>query len=157
LRTDLNIMEEEGLLTRTHGGAVLNESIPPKNNFSERAMKNIEDKQTITNKAINFIQYKNRILLDASTTALELARKLKETDMKLTVVTNDHSIADEVKENPKIHLIILGGIARMGSMALEGLIGSTNLNKINIDVMFTSASGFTIEDGLTDFKVCQVE
>lgn len=157
LRTDLNIMEEEGLLTRTHGGAVLNESIPPKNNFSERAMKNIEYKQSITNKAINFIQYKNSILLDASTTALELARKLKETDMKLTVVTNGLSTAVELKENPNINVIMLGGIARMGSMALEGLIGSTILNKINIDVMFTSASGFTIEDGLTDFNVYEVE
>src|SRR5690625_1505604 len=64
LRTDLNIMEEEGLLTRTHGGAVLNESIPSKNSFTERAMKNIEYKKTIMNKAIKLIHYKNSILLD---------------------------------------------------------------------------------------------
>ena len=157
LRTDLNIMEEEGLLTRTHGGAVLNQSIPSKNSFTERAMRNIEYKKTITNKAIKLIHYKNSILLDASTTALELARKLKETDMRLTVVTNGLSTAIELKENPNINVIILGGIARMGSMALEGLIGNAILNKINIDIMFTSASGFTIEDGLTDFNVYEVE
>src|SRR5699024_12859341 len=78
LRTDLNIMEEEGLLTRTHGGAVLNENMPPKNSFTERAMKNIEYKKTITNKAIKLIHYKNSIILDESTTSLELTRKLKE-------------------------------------------------------------------------------
>src|SRR5699024_5264204 len=157
LRTDLNIMEEEGLLTRTHGGAVLNESIPPKNGFTERAMKNIEYKKTITNKAIKLIHYKNSILLDASTTALELARKLKETNMKLTVVTNGLSTAIELKENPNINVIILGGIARMGSMALEGPIGKAILDQINVDIMFTSASGFTLEDGLTDFNVYEVE
>ena len=157
LRTDLNVMEEEGLLTRTHGGAVLNESIPPKNSFSERASKNIEYKRSITNKAINLINYKSSILLDASTTALELARKLKETDMRITVVTNGLSTALELKENPNINVILLGGIARMGSMALEGLIGSAILDKINIDIMFTSASGFTAEDGLTDFNVYEVE
>ncbi|WP_404455021.1 DeoR/GlpR family DNA-binding transcription regulator [Oceanobacillus kapialis] len=157
LRTDLNIMEEEGLLTRTHGGAVLNESTSPKNSFTERAMRNIEYKQSITNKAIELIQYKSSILLDASTTALELARKLKETDIRLTVVTNGLSTAIELKENPNINVIVLGGIARIGSMALEGLIGSAILNKINIDIMFTSASGFTVEDGLTDFNVYEVE
>src|SRR5699024_10334435 len=110
LRTDLNIMEEEGLLTRTHGGAVLNQSIPSKNSFTERAMRNIEYKKTITNKAIKLIHYKNSILLDASTTELELARKLKETDMKLTVIYNGLSTAFELNENPNINVIIFSCI-----------------------------------------------
>ncbi|WP_232334307.1 DeoR/GlpR family DNA-binding transcription regulator [Oceanobacillus sp. AG] len=157
LRSDLNIMENKGLLIRTHGGAVLNENLPPKSNFTERAMKNIDSKIIIANRAIEFIQYKNSILLDASTTALELARKLKDTDLKLTVVTSGLSTAMELKENPNINVIVLGGIARMGSMGLEGLIGSSILDKIHIDVLFSSASGFTIVDGLTDFNVYEVE
>jgi len=157
LRTDLNIMEEEGLLTRTHGGAVLNDSILPKNTFSERSTKNIEFKRSITNKAIRFIENKSSIILDASTTALELARKLKETDIRLTVITNGLSTALELKENPNINVILLGGIARMGSMAIEGLLGKSILDQINVDTMFTSANGFTVEDGLTDFNVYEVE
>lgn len=157
LRTDLNTMEKEGLLTRTHGGAVLNENNPPKNSFSERAMRNIEFKKDITSKAIELIHHKNCILLDASTTALELARRLKEEDIKLTVVTNGISAALELKENPNINVILLGGIARIGSMAIEGILGTSILDHINIDIMFTSASGFTIEDGLTDFNVYEVE
>lgn len=157
LRMDFNYMENKGLLTRTHGGAVLNENIPPKNNFTERAMKNIDSKISIADKAINLIQYKNSILLDASTTALELARKLKQTDLKITVVTSGLTTAIELKENPNINVIVLGGLARMGSMALEGTIGSNILNSINIDIMFSSASGFTIEEGLTDFNVYEVE
>lgn len=158
LRTDLNIMEQDGLLTRTHGGAVLNESPTPKNNsFSERATKNIDFKRSITNKAINMINDKSSILLDASTTALELARRLKETNLRLTVVTNGLMTAMELKENPNVNVILIGGIARMGSMSLEGLLGSSILERINIDIMFTSANGFTVRDGLTDFNVYEVE
>ena len=157
LRSDLNIMEKDSLLTRTHGGAVLNESIPPANNFSDRAMRNIESKRSITKEAIKLITYKSSILLDASTTALELSHQLKNIDMRLTVVTNGLSTAIELKENPNLNVILMGGIARMGSMALEGPLGTDVLDKINIDIMFTSASGFTIEEGLTDFNVYEVE
>lgn len=157
LRTDLSVMEQEGLLTRTHGGAVLNEDIPPKNSFSEREKKNREDKISIASKAVNLIEHKDCILLDASTTALELARILRQKQIRLTVVTNGISAALELKENPSINVILIGGIARIGSMALEGLLGTSILNKIHIDMMFTSASGFTIEDGLTDFNMYEVE
>ena len=63
----------------------------------------------------------------------------------------------ELKENPGINVILVGGMARMGSMGLEGLLGTSILDKINIDTMFTSASGFSIEEGLTDFNVYEVE
>lgn len=157
LRSDLNALEEEGALTRTHGGAVLNEEIPAKKSFHEREKKNRDSKVIIAKKAIELITHKECILLDASTTALELARLLRESSKKITVVTNGISAALELKENPGINVILIGGMARMGSMALEGLLGTSILNRINIDTMFTSASGFTMEEGLTDFNVYEVE
>lgn len=158
LRTDLNALEEEGLLTRTHGGAVLNEDLSsPKVSFSEREKKNPDSKNTIAQKAIELIKHKDCILLDASTTALSLARLIRTSSLNITVVTNGISAAIELKENPGINVILVGGMARMGSMALEGLLGTNVLNKINIDTMFTSARGFSIEEGLTDFNVYEVE
>ncbi|MFS0822047.1 DeoR/GlpR family DNA-binding transcription regulator [Bacillus sp. 1P02SD] len=158
LRTDLNVLEEEGLLTRTHGGAVLNEDLTStKVSFSEREKKNPDSKNIIAQRAINLINQKDCILLDASTTALALARLIRESTLNITVVTNGISAAIELKENPGVNVILVGGMARMGSMALEGLLGTNVLNKINIDTMFTSARGFTIEEGLTDFNVYEVE
>jgi DeoR/GlpR family transcriptional regulator of sugar metabolism len=157
LRTDLNILEEEGMLTRTHGGAVLNEDFPSKKSFSEREKKNRDSKIIVAQKAMEYVKQKDCILIDASTTALELAKLLRESNLNITVVTNGISSALELKENPGINVILVGGMARMGSMALEGLLGTSILNKIHIDTMFTSASGFTIEDGLTDFNVYEVE
>lgn len=158
LRTDLNVLEEEGLLTRTHGGAVLNEDLSSsKVSFSEREKKNPDSKNIIAQKAINLINQKDCIILDASTTALSLARLIRESTLNITVVTNGISAAIELKENPGVNVILVGGMARMGSMALEGLLGTNVLNKINIDTMFTSARGFSIEEGLTDFNVYEVE
>ncbi|MDV2888168.1 DeoR family transcriptional regulator, partial [Alkalihalophilus pseudofirmus] len=64
LRTDLNKMEEEGLLIRTHGGAVLNDESENDTNFSVREKKNKGEKRQIAKKAFEFIEEKQCILLD---------------------------------------------------------------------------------------------
>jgi DeoR/GlpR family transcriptional regulator of sugar metabolism len=63
----------------------------------------------------------------------------------------------ELKENPEITVILLGGMLRIGSTSVEGTLGTSILERINVDTMFTSASGFTLEAGLTDFNVYEVE
>jgi DeoR/GlpR family transcriptional regulator of sugar metabolism len=96
-------------------------------------------------------------LLDASSTALELARYLKKKPIRLIVVTSGIYAAMELKENPGITVILIGGVLRLGSFGIEGTLGTSILNQINVDTMFASARGFTIEDGLTDFNVYEVE
>ncbi len=106
---------------------------------------------------MSLIHDKNCIFLDASTTALEIARLLKEENIRLTVLTNGISTAIELRDNPAITVILLGGMLRNGSMALEGPFGTSILNQIHVDILFTSARGFTVEEGLTDFSVYEVE
>ncbi|WP_409300291.1 DeoR/GlpR family DNA-binding transcription regulator [Peribacillus sp. SCS-155] len=157
LRTDLNVMEEEGLLVRTHGGAMIDDKNRAENTFSEREKKNRSEKKKIGRKAMEFIHNGQCILLDASSTCLELAYLLKHTSMRLTVVTNGVTTAMELRENPNLTVILLGGILRNSSVALEGLLGSEILKQIHVDTMFSSAKGFTLEEGLTDFNVYEVE
>lgn len=157
LRADLNVMEQEGLLIRTYGGAMINEKTESGNSFSERAKKNREEKIRIGEKAASLVQQGQCILLDASTTALEMARSLKQRPIRLTVVTNGLMTAMELKENPSITVILIGGLLRIGSTSVEGTLGANILESINVDTMFTSASGFTMEAGLTDFNVYEVE
>lgn len=77
--------------------------------------------------------------------------------MRLTVVTNGMHSALELKENPEITVIVVGGAIRVGSASLECTLGASIFNQINVDTMFTSASGLTLENGLTDFNVYEVE
>lgn len=155
LRTDFNKMEEVGLLKRTHGGAILTEKADT--SFSNRERKNRNEKSAIAKEAMNFISKGQCIMLDASSTALELAKLLKEIPIPLIVVTSGINTALELNEHPDITVILLGGIVKRGSYSLEGSLGESILKKINIDLMFTSANGFSIESGLTDFSVYEVE
>jgi Transcriptional regulators of sugar metabolism len=157
LRTDLKDLEKSGLLQRTHGGATIIDRTPPENRFSTRAKRNIEEKMAIGRKAAELIERDQCIILDASTTAIELAKVLKNKDIRLTAITNGVFTALELRENPQITTILIGGILRIGASGIEGSLGVDMLEKINVDIMFTSASGFTIKDGLTDFNVYEVD
>ncbi|WEG13447.1 DeoR/GlpR family DNA-binding transcription regulator [Pullulanibacillus sp. KACC 23026] len=157
LRLDLTKLEEEGLLNRTHGGAVLIESPNNETVFSVRKKKNKEQKVEIAKKALGLISNGYCILLDASSTGLELADLLKKSSLRLTVLTSGIYTALELRENPNITVILLGGVVRNGSSSLEGTLGINILNQINVDIMFTSANGFSFDTGLTDFNVYEVE
>ncbi|PLT33729.1 DeoR/GlpR family DNA-binding transcription regulator [Bacillus sp. V5-8f] len=157
LRTDLTKMEQDGLLVRTHGGAVLTDYIENETSFSVREQKNKNEKYMIAKKAAEIITNGRCIMLDASSTALELARILKNMQVRLTVVTSGINTATELSENPNITVILLGGVVKGGSNRLEGNLGASILNQIHVDIFFTSANGFSFESGLLDFSVYEVE
>jgi len=158
LRSDLNQMEEEGLLTRTHGGAILNEfATPLETSYSARSRRDQKEKRMIAEKALEHIQEKQCILLDASSTTMELAYLLKQKNIRLTVITTGVRTALELNENPHINVILIGGMLTKGSASLEGTLGLDIINQFNIDIMFTSANGFTPNSGLTDFNLYEVQ
>lgn len=157
LRSDLTKLEEDGLLLRTHGGAMLSDQTDSDNSFSSRERKNKNEKTAIAKQAVELISDGQCIMLDASSTALELARILADMNIRLTVVTSGIKTALELNEHPDITVILLGGIVKRGSHSLEGSLGVAILNQIHIDIMFTSANGFSLDSGLTDFSVYEVE
>jgi len=156
LRTDLNTMEQYGLLTRTHGGAILNNEEVNETSFIVREKKNKKEKIQIAKKAFELIEEKQCVLLDASSTALELARYIKNQPIRLTVVTTGLQTASELNQNPDITVILIGGLVTKGSSSIEGTLGLSILDYINIDMMFTSANGLS-DNGLTDFNLYEVQ
>lgn len=156
LRNDLKILEKDGLLERTHGGAVL--PAPPihEHTFRSRSLINQSEKAAIGAKAVEFVQNGQCIILDASSTALEMARRLVDFDY-LTVVTNGLSTAQELTRNSRLNVIVIGGVLRPGSSSLEGLLSKGLLSQIHADMFFTSAHGFTASEGLTEFSVYEAE
>lgn len=157
LRTDLNKMETDGLLTRTHGGAILNTEEDNDTSFTVREKKNKKEKTQIAKKAFELIEEKQCILLDASSTALEMARYIKNQPIRLTIVTTGIQAASELNNNPDITVILVGGLVTKGSSSIEGTLGLSILDYINIDIMFTSSNGFSTDNGLTDFNLYEVQ
>lgn len=71
---------------------------------------------------------------------------MKGLKIKLTIMTNGLSSAIELKENPYFNVILIGGILRPGSMALEGSVGIQAMEMLTeIDLLFTSSNGFSIK------------
>lgn len=159
VRSDLTQLEKQGLLNRTHGGAMIKEKgidVVDKK-YEVREKKYRTEKQRIASYAIKHIEEGQCILLDASSTCFELATLLRDSTMRLTVVTSGLSTASLLKENPYLTVIVIGGIVRSSSNSVEGLLGCELLRKINIDILFTSAYAFNTKDGLTDFSLYEVE
>ena len=99
IRTDLNQMDRENLITKTHGGAVYNDRSLDNIEltgrayfFDERALENQKEKEAIANKAIKLIKNHMCIYLDASSTCYTLGMKLSGFT-KLTVITNGINLA----------------------------------------------------------------
>ena len=129
IRTDLNQMDKEKLITKTHGGAVYNDRSLDNIEltgrayiFDERALENQKEKEAIANKAVKLIKNHMCIYLDASSTCYTLGMKLSGFT-KLTVITNGINLALALKDVPGITVILTGGIVTSVSSSIEGLLG----------------------------------
>lgn len=159
-RNDLNSLEKEKLILKTHGGA---SSLEPERPamiaayaFAERQQVNRAEKEAIADEAVKLIEDNQCIILDASSTSLTLAKKLSKFN-RLIVVTNGIYTTLELKDMPNITVIFIGGIVTKKSGSVEGLLGKGLLSNINADLAFVSARGFTLEEGLTDFNIYEAE
>src|SRR5699024_9288625 len=152
IRSDLNYLDQQGLLIRTHGGATIikkQNHLSIEKDYSFRERKNHEEKKEIAKQAVNYIHDGECIILDASSTCYELAHLLKNTKLRLTILTNGLKTADLLKDNPNVTLILIGGIVKGSSNAIEGLLGTEILNKVHVDCGFFSGHAFDLKEGLS--------
>jgi len=156
IRNDLRDLENNGALTRTHGGALKN----PKTGFefliSERSAVDYVGKSAIAELAIDCVEDGDSIVLDTGTTTLELARLLNRR-RNLTVATNDLKIAMLLEDAQDCTVVILGGIVRkhstVGPMPIE------LLENFVVDKAFMGTNSFSMEKGATtpNFMMAQIK
>ncbi|HFI0149301.1 TPA: DeoR/GlpR family DNA-binding transcription regulator [Streptococcus suis] len=159
IRSDLNNMANQKLLIRTHGGASVidHNTILKDRTFNLRTQINQSQKKTIAELAFQQIRSGDAILIDGSSTCYELAKLLVQSNLKLTVLTNGFATADLLKDSPNITTILIGGVVKQTSNAIESTLGADILKKINIRKLFISAHSFSVENGLSDFNLYEVE
>ncbi|WP_019910544.1 DeoR/GlpR family DNA-binding transcription regulator [Paenibacillus sp. HW567] len=146
IREDLSKLEEQGLIMRVHGGAVLAQSdqfgiLPLRNPL----VKYSDEKTEIAQLALAHIAKDDIIALDGGSTTLEIARRLD--NMPLTVITNDVYIISELVQRDNIRLVVPGGY-RVRNM-LAGPEAVSYVQKLNIEKAFLSATAVHIEHGLS--------
>lgn len=151
IRRDIEKLENLGKVIRVYGGVRLKEirEREYEGSVDERKHINSEEKKAIAREAAKFIEDGDVIAFDASTTALEVSLQIK-FKKKVTVVTNNITIAVELAEDPEITIILLGGFLRRTSLSLTGSLITKYLDSIYIDKAFISSKAINFNDGMTD-------
>lgn len=147
LRKDLSVLEERGLLKRTHGGAV---SVRPplEQEVANRAAHNAEAKQAIALACVQEISDRDAIFLDSGTTVSQIARNLGRSGRYVTVLTNAPAVAELIADLPNVTHVLLGGHFRRISGCLVGPLALENLTRFTINTAFIGVSGLS-ENGIT--------
>jgi DeoR/GlpR family transcriptional regulator of sugar metabolism len=152
IRKDLLVLETEHRLVRAHGGAIAVDRSRPELAFEIRERLQADEKQLIGAAGAALVHDGESIVMDASTTALSVARHLKARGgwSQLTVITNGLRLASELAGHPGIVVLMLGGRVRWEALSVVGQLGDGLFSRINVQKAFLGAAGFTLESGLSD-------
>jgi DeoR/GlpR family transcriptional regulator of sugar metabolism len=148
IRQDLEKMERDGLLTREHGGAYLKNIEAQVRSFELIHQDNLDKKERIAAKCLEFIESGDSIILDSGSTTTEIAKKLKGFK-NLTVITNALNIAMMLGTEPGIDLIVTGGEFKPPTLSLTGQKAADFFNGINVQKLFLATAGLSLKAGLT--------
>jgi DeoR/GlpR family transcriptional regulator of sugar metabolism len=148
IRRDLEKLEKENKLQRSHGGAVSVQEEESEIHFSERVITNVKEKKAIAYEAAKRIVEGDRIILDASTTAWYMAKVLP--NMPLTVITNSTKVVMELSKKEKIDVISTGGRLLPKSLSYVGPLAERSLDMYHVNKTFLSCKGLHLEEGLSD-------
>lgn len=148
IRKDLQQLENEGFLSRTYGGAYIQDGVLNDIDLTLRETACVDSKEAIAAKCAELIHHGDSIFLDASTTATFVAKQIK--NMRLTVVTNSLMAIDQLKDSESIHLIGIGGIYSSKTKAFNGRATVQGLKEYYLDKAFMSCRSLSMEHGITD-------
>ena len=149
IRRDLEKLEKQEYLTRTHGGAIPIDESGYELSLEKRKHTNSETKEKLALEAVKQIVSGDTIFLDASTTTFYMARELK--NMKdITVVTNSIRVITELAGNANLKVIGIGGFVSNN----QSFVGTLACNYINqncyANKVFFSSRGITLSGGILD-------
>jgi DeoR family transcriptional regulator, fructose operon transcriptional repressor len=147
VRKDLIVLEQQGLLRRTHGGALPVEHPSFEPDVVTRT-EYASEKRRIARAAVAHLPHSGSILLDAGSTTFQLA-ELMPPERELTVFTNTLPIATTLLTRPKFTVYALGGRIRQTTMAAVEGWAATALGEINVDVAFLGTNGISLSRGFT--------
>ena len=149
IRRDLDWLANSAMLKRVHGGAVANHPPVDEKPFRDRGSEFSDEKRSVGWVAAELVVDGDQIILDAGTTTQQIAQNL--TDRKgLTVVTNALPVAIELARSQHCSTIILGGMLKNHELCVVGPSVADQLAHLSVDKLFLSATGFSLERGITD-------
>jgi DeoR/GlpR family transcriptional regulator of sugar metabolism len=150
VRRDLRVLEEQGLLRRVHGGAVL---VDAEVEYPLRAREGQTQKQRIGRRAAELIRDGMTIYLDSGSTAMEVALRIKEGlpgVNQLSVATHGVNLAIELAGHPAYNVHLIGGELYHNGLSTVGPVALAQIAQSHFDVFFMGARGIDLVAGWTN-------
>ena len=148
IRKDLDVLQSQGLILRSHGGALPAQTgVLEDPTLREKEKLHRKEKLQIAAAAAHMVKEGQVIILDSGTTTTAIARSLREFE-NLTVITNAVNIAAELSGS-SVEVLLTGGTLRKNSFSLVGPIAEETLHRLNADILFLGVDGFDIHYGLS--------
>ncbi|MBX6354413.1 MAG: DeoR/GlpR transcriptional regulator [Micromonosporaceae bacterium] len=148
IRRDLRLLEQHGLIRRTHGGAYPVETARFETTLAARTTRRVPEKRRIAAAAVELLGDAETIFIDEGFTPQLIAEALP-TDRPLTVVTASLSTAAVIATSTSATAILLGGRVRGRTLATVDHWASRMLAGFVIDLAFVGANGISREHGVT--------
>lgn len=148
VRRDLRVLDEHGLVRRTHGGAYPVESAGFETGMAYRSSSHVPEKRRIARAAADRLADAETVFVDEGFTPQLVAEALP-TTQPLTVVTASLPTAASLSECPRVTVLLLGGRLRGHTMATVDHWAIRMLGEMVIDLAYVGANGISREHGLT--------
>ena len=149
IRRDLDRLDREGLVSKTYGGAVAKQNTTLDLPYNVRESVNIQQKQRIAAAIASRISDGERLMLDSSSTALYVVRKLKD-KRNLTVITNSVKILIELADKSDWTVLSTGGVLKQNALSLNGSSAEKMIRSYHVDTAICSCKGIDFFLGVTD-------
>lgn len=157
IRNDLAVLEEEGKLSRVHGGAISAYDSYYNMSLAQRTNTNREAKERIAQKVSEILSGSNSLMINAGTTTLAVMKKLAETRKGFRVVTNSIILALECSISPNLHITLLGGEVNPEFQYVYGTPTVGELENYYADAFIVSADGIDAAGGLSTYYDQEVD
>ncbi|MBJ6119419.1 DeoR/GlpR transcriptional regulator [Pontibacter sp. BT310] len=154
IRKDLKLLEDKGLLFRTHGGATANNPYTTDRSVNEKEKIQATEKTRIGAAAAALLVPNDSVLIASGTTVLALARNIQPKS-SLTVITPSLNIALELNRHPDIEVMQLGGVLRKSSSSVTGPYAESTLTDFSCSKLFLGVDGIDLDFGLSTTNVME--
>ncbi|HZV75015.1 MAG TPA: DeoR/GlpR family DNA-binding transcription regulator, partial [Conexibacter sp.] len=147
IRKDLTTLHEQGLVKRTHGGALALRPVVERE-FERRVGSFPDEKRAIAAACLRLIETGDSIFLDTGTSVDAIAQALataadRGSRMRLAVVTTSLTVAQHLASVNGIECLLLGGYVRQAEDSVVGALTLENLQRFTFGTAFMGVSGFS--------------
>lgn len=154
IRRDLELLERQGLIGRSHGGAIPPYLLATEIPYQTKLAARVEEKNRIGAAAAALIQPGETVILDSGSTTLAVAQHIQGIS-GLTAVTNDLMVAVELA-NRGVSMVCTGGLLQASLYTLIGPPAENVLSTLRVDKAFLGADALDVEAGLTNRTLMEV-